>query len=58
MSAGACSVAVPIRRSGDVVAALGLVVATIGRDRPRLVAALRVAANGIGRAISPQTPPG
>lgn len=57
MSLGACSVAVPVRRSGDVVAALGLVVSSIGRDRPRLVAALRVAASGIGRAITPLAPP-
>jgi DNA-binding IclR family transcriptional regulator len=57
MSAGACSVAVPVRRSGDVVAALGIVVPSIGRDRPRLVAALQVAARGIGRAITPLAPP-
>ena len=52
MSMGACSVAVPIRvPDGPVVAALGLVVPTLGRDRPRLVAALLVAAQGIGRSI-------
>ncbi len=52
MSLGACSVAVPIRApDGPVVAALGLVVPSLGRDRPRLVAALRVAAQGIGRSI-------
>jgi DNA-binding IclR family transcriptional regulator len=52
MSLGACSVAVPIRVSdGPVVAALGLVVPRLGRDRPRLVAALRVAAQGIGRSL-------
>ena len=49
MSLGACSVAVPIRRGDDVVAALGIVVPTLGKDRPRLVAALQVAARGIGR---------
>lgn len=53
MSLGACSVAVPITdRCGAVVAALGIVVADLKRDRPRLVAALQVAARGIGRSIS------
>jgi DNA-binding IclR family transcriptional regulator len=52
MSLGACSVAVPIRASdGPVVASLGLVVPSLGRDRPRLVAALQVAAQGIGRSL-------
>ncbi len=53
MSLGACSVAVPIRRGGDVVAALGLVVPSLRKDRPKLVAALEVAARGIGRALGP-----
>lgn len=52
MSLGACSVAVPVHgRDGDVAAALGIVVPTLGRHRPRLVAALRVAARGIGRSL-------
>ena len=51
MSLGACSVAVPLRRGGEVVAALGLVVPSLKRDRPRLVAALQVAARGVGRAL-------
>ncbi|MFL6123079.1 IclR family transcriptional regulator [Actinophytocola sp.] len=62
MSIGACSVAVPIRGNvstaglaespgGPVVAALGIVVPRLGRDRPRLVAALEVAARGIGRSL-------
>jgi DNA-binding IclR family transcriptional regulator len=51
MSLGACSVAVPIRAAGEVIAALGLVVADLRRDRPRLVAALQVAAHGIGRSF-------
>lgn len=52
MSLGACSVAVPIWGPDDtVVAALGIVVASFKRDRPRLVAALQVAAHGIGRSI-------
>ncbi|MEV6909396.1 IclR family transcriptional regulator [Amycolatopsis sp. NPDC051071] len=53
MSQGACSVAVPIRPSatGDVVAALGLVVADLGRGRARLIAGLQVAAAGIGRSL-------
>ena len=50
MSLGACSVAVPIRRGDEVVAALGIVLPRLGKDRPRLVAALQVAARGIGRA--------
>jgi DNA-binding IclR family transcriptional regulator len=52
MSLGACSVAVPIRNRDDVVAALGIVVPSLKRDRPRLVAALQVAAGGIGRALT------
>ena len=52
MSLGACSVAVPITTpDGSVVAALGIVVPRLGRDRPRLAAALQVAAQGIGRSI-------
>jgi len=47
MSVGACSVAVPITApDGEVVAALGIVVANLRRDRPRLIAALQVAARG------------
>jgi DNA-binding IclR family transcriptional regulator len=53
MSLGACSVAVPVSGpGGDVVAALGIVVPTLARDRTRLVAALQVAAHGIGRSLS------
>lgn len=51
MSLGACSVAVPIRMEGRVVAAVGIVVPSLKRDRARLVAALRVAAEGIGRSL-------
>jgi DNA-binding IclR family transcriptional regulator len=54
MSLGACSVAVPIRTSdGIVVAAIGVVVPNLRRDRPKLVTALQVAARGIGRGIGP-----
>jgi DNA-binding IclR family transcriptional regulator len=52
MSLGACSVAVPVRRDDVVVAALGVVVPSLKQHRPRLVAALQVAAHGIGRAIT------
>ena len=53
MSLGACSVAVPIQApDGAVVAALGIVVASLKRDGPRLVSALQVAAQGISRNIS------
>jgi DNA-binding IclR family transcriptional regulator len=52
MSLGACSVAVPIRdRDQAVVAALGIVVPDLRRDRPRLVAALQVAAQGVTRTL-------
>lgn len=52
MSLGACSVAVPVHGLGrTVVASLGLVVPSLKRDRPRLVAALQVAAQGIGRSL-------
>jgi DNA-binding IclR family transcriptional regulator len=52
MSLGACSVAVPIAQSpGVVVAALGIVVPTLRRDKARLVAALQVAARGIARSL-------
>jgi DNA-binding IclR family transcriptional regulator len=54
MSLGACSAAVPVAdRSGEVIAALGIVVPALGRDRGRLVAALQVAARGIGRSLPP-----
>lgn len=53
MSLGACSLAVPVRdRAGEVVAALGLIVGSLEPERPRLVAALNVAANGIRRNIT------
>ena len=53
MSLGACSVAVPVRdESSVVVAALGVVVPGLKRDRPRLVAALQVAAQGIRRTLA------
>jgi DNA-binding IclR family transcriptional regulator len=52
MSLGACSVAVPIRQRDVVVAALGIVVPSLKRDKARLVAALQVAARGIGRGLA------
>lgn len=52
MSLGACSVAVPIRQHDAVVAALGIVVPSLKRDKARLVSALQVAARGIGRALA------
>lgn len=55
MSLGACSVAVPIHHQGQVVAAIGVVVATLRRDRGRLVAALQVAASGISRQLGGET---
>jgi DNA-binding IclR family transcriptional regulator len=52
MSLGACSVAVPIMKNGEVIAAVGLVVRSLKRDRGRLVASLRTAAEGIGRSLA------
>lgn len=53
MTLGACSVAVPVRSGDDeVIAALGIVVPRLDRDRVKLVAALQVAARGIGRSFS------
>jgi DNA-binding IclR family transcriptional regulator len=51
MSLGACSVAVPIRQAGDVVASVGIVVPSLRRERARLVSALQVAARGIERSL-------
>ncbi len=51
MTLGACSVAVPIRHRGEVEAAIGVVVTSLNRDQARLVAALQVAAQGIGRSL-------
>lgn len=62
MSLGACSVAVPVRRprttaaedatTGPVVAALGLVVPSLGRERAGMVAALTVGSRGISRGLA------
>ena len=51
MSLGACSLAVPIRRDERVVAALGIVVPSLSRERAKLLGALQVAAAGIGREL-------
>jgi len=58
MTLGACSVAVPIRRGDIVVAALGIVVPSLRRDKARLVSALKVAAHGISRSLGPLPGPG
>ena len=58
MTLGACSVAVPVRRGDDVVAALGIVVPSLRRDKARLVSALQVTAHGIGRSLGPHPEPG
>jgi DNA-binding IclR family transcriptional regulator len=52
MSLGACSVAVPVKAGDEVVAALGIVVPDLRRDRARLVSALQVAAAGISRTLA------
>ena len=51
MSPGACSVAVPVLVDDLAVAAIGIVVPDLRRTRPRLVAALQVAAQGIARSL-------
>lgn len=52
MTLGACSVAVPVTGvDGEVIASLGIVVASLRRDRARLVSALRMAAAGISREL-------
>ena len=51
MTLGACSVAVPVWRDSDVVASIGVVVPDFRRDKARLIAALTVAARGVGRGI-------
>lgn len=51
MSLGACSIAVPIHRRDEVIASLGLVVATLKGSEQRLYGALRVAAQSIGRRL-------
>lgn len=51
MSLGAFSVAVPVRRREEVVAAIGVVVENLERDRGRAVSALQVAAQRIGRSL-------
>lgn len=52
MSLGACSVAVAVRDGDDeVVAAVGVVVPSLRRDKLRLVTALQVAAQGIRRSL-------
>jgi DNA-binding IclR family transcriptional regulator len=59
MTPGAWSVAVPVgTASGNVVAALGIVVARPGRDLVRLVPVLKVAAHGISRSLPPGWHPG
>lgn len=57
MTLGACSLAVPVHGRGatgrpEVVAALGVVVPTLRRERNRLLAALQVAARGISRSLA------
>ncbi|WP_344871914.1 IclR family transcriptional regulator [Nonomuraea antimicrobica] len=52
MTLGACSIAVPVRgRDGEAVAAIGVVVPTLKRDRARLLSALQVAAQGVTRSL-------
>jgi DNA-binding IclR family transcriptional regulator len=53
MSLGACSLAVPVTGAkGEVIASVGVVVGSFAGSRPRLVSALRTAADGISQRIS------
>ncbi|WP_141779726.1 IclR family transcriptional regulator [Nocardioides albertanoniae] len=51
MTLGACSVAVPVTTADGVIGALGIVVSDLRRNRPRLVSALQVTAQGVVRAL-------
>lgn len=51
MTLGACSVAVPVWADGTLAASVGVVAGDIRRNRARLVAALTMAARGIGRGL-------
>lgn len=51
MTLGASSVGVPVWLDDDVVASVAVVVPDVRRERARLVAALTVAASGIGRRL-------
>lgn len=63
MTLGACSLAVPVYSPDEetkdgsgaspVVAAIGVVVPSLRRDRTRLLSALQVAAQGIRRSLTP-----
>lgn len=52
LTLGACSVAVPVFQGTEVIAALGIVVPDLKRNRSALVIALRVAAQGISRTLT------
>ena len=53
MSLGACSLAVPVTGAkGEVIASVGVVVGSFAGSMPRLVSALRTAADGISQRIS------
>jgi DNA-binding IclR family transcriptional regulator len=52
MSLGASSIAVPVFAGTEVVAALGIVVPDLRRDKPRLISALQVTARGISRTLA------
>lgn len=56
MTAGACSIAVPVWGPDGVVAALGVVVGSLRGNRPRLLAGLQVAARGISRQLGAPAP--
>lgn len=53
MTLGACSIAVPVLSGDEVVAAVGVVVPDLRRDKARLVTGLTVAARSIGRLHRP-----
>ncbi|MDR6173528.1 DNA-binding IclR family transcriptional regulator [Nocardioides zeae] len=51
MTLGACSLAVPVRRHGTVVASIGIVLPRLEANHARHVTALEVTARGIGRGL-------
>ena len=51
MTLGACSIAIPVNVAGRTIASLGIVLPDL-RGRSRLIPAMQVAAQGIGRSLS------
>lgn len=52
LTLGACLVAVPVARGLEIIAALGIVVPNLRRNRSALITALQAAAQGISRTLN------